>query len=380
MSSNPHSALEGTQTVSPIEMLWERYRSLILTVVFAAVAALGLHYGWKYWNQKQADSAWSSFAVTVGQRGLYTDPEANFDSLAGRIDELDLAQLEQAFKSAPDAQKPYLLLALARRAMFEKNWDRAESALQQLEQAYPQHSLVKTTDLPVQARDLVKRDEDKPLKPGEKPEWKPAKAGSAVSLMREQIATARAFEMPAGFEKPAIPADATKVKFELGDYGSFTIALMPQAEKHKEAFLRLAGEAFWVGVAVDEIQRSATNGIKQPRELHFGFEPTKADDRTSWVTTEPSKNIVDYEKTGLSHFAGAVSARPEAEGKSCADRLWINVDDAPVHDGERVVFGYVVEGFEVLGRVAEASMSVQEEERGRGRPTENICVTAVTIL
>jgi cyclophilin family peptidyl-prolyl cis-trans isomerase len=95
--------------------------------------------------------------------------------------------------------------------------------------------------------------------------------------------------------------------------------------------------------------------------------------------TDKSTSPVDYEANPLSHFPFAVSARADGD-KSCADRFWINVDDAPRHDGERVIFAYVVEGQENLQRVCEATMSAQEEEAGRGKPSSNIRVTEVTKL
>jgi cyclophilin family peptidyl-prolyl cis-trans isomerase len=168
----------------------------------------------------------------------------------------------------------------------------------------------------------------------------------------------------------------------LGDYGSFVIALMPQAPLHKEAVLKLAkaeGPKFWEGIAIDEIRRPG-KGREQPRALHFGFASTKSDTRTEWESTEPSENPVDYEDTGLSHFPGAVAARHEADDKSCADRFWINVDDWAMQDGETVVFAYVVEGLETLERACEATMSAQEEELGQGRPEENIRITAVEVV
>ena len=177
------------------------------------------------------------------------------------------------------------------------------------------------------------------------------------------------------------PADATKVKFELsGGYGSFVVALMPQAPRHREAFLKLVEQGYWKDLAIDEIRRAPKNR-KQAQELHFGLESTRgADDRSKWTDTEASKNQVDFEDSNLSHFSGAVSGRNAADGKSCADRLWISVEDAPDHDGDRVVFGYVVEGLENLKKVCEAPMTTQEEEQGIGKPSDTIRVTSVTKL
>jgi len=156
---------------------------------------------------------------------------------------------------------------------------------------------------------------------------------------------------------------------------------MPQAPEHTKKFLELAQQdgGFWNGLAVDEIQRGTEN-FDRPNALHFGFASTKEDDRTKWTDTEPSENQVEWEETGLSHFDGAISARPEADGKSCADRIWIQVDDQANLDGNRVVFGYVVEGLDVLRSICEAGMSAEEEDRGVGRPSENIRITAVEVL
>lgn len=385
MSSNPTPSVQGTQAPSQIELIWERYKSIAYVVVLAALGALGVNYAIKYFHQKDVDKTWSSFATTLGMDVAYTESAKASESLTERLSSIDAGKLKAAIGNAPDSQKPFLYMALARKSVMEKDWEGAEAALRELETRYPNHSFVKSSTHPVQSQEFVKDDDKEPKtqpqKP-KKPEFKPAQPGSAVSLMRAQIAAAKGYVPPAQFAKPEIPADATKVKFELsGGYGSFTVALMPQAPLHREAFLKLASAEppFWNGLAVDEIRRPA-KFLNQPHELHIGFESTKDDDRTKWTDKDPSKNPVEFEKNNLSHFAGAISARNEADGKSCADRLWIAVDDASRYDGDRVVFAYVVEGLDNLKRVCEATMTAQEEEQGRGKPSETIRVTSVTVL
>jgi cyclophilin family peptidyl-prolyl cis-trans isomerase len=375
--------LAGTQSPSQIEFLWERYRSFFWVVVIAVVAALGVNYALKYYNQKALDKKWSGFAEAVELDEAYTadTPRAIYEGLTERIVKKDVASVDGAVSAADEAQKPFLLLALARKAMTDGQWDRAEAHLKDLESKYPNHSLVKQTEYPVQVRQVVKQDKPDP-KNDKEPELKPAKAGSAVTLMREQIALAKGFAAPAQFQQSQLPADAKKVKFDLSNGGSFTIALWAEkAPKHVASFLELAAKdgGYWKGMAVDEIQRS-TDTVTQPRSLHLGFESTRDDERSKWITTEPSKNLLDFETNDLSHFSGAVASRVGADGKSSADRFWIVADDAPRYDGERVIFGFVVEGIEAVQRVCEESMSAQEEQMGRGRPTANVRVTAVTIL
>lgn len=382
MSATPTRALEGTQAPAPLELLWDRYRSLIFTIIGAAFAALLIHYGLRYFNQKAEDEKWSAFVASIGAQDFYVDADKARHSLTEAIAEIPLESLQQSYVSAVAVQKPFYLLAIARRAMLDKNWEAAERALADLETGYPQHSLVKSSPMPVQSRDEDTKEEEKNQSARKKQEWKPAKAGSIVGLMREQLAVERAFTFPSGFAKPEIPSDATKVRVEMGDRGSFVIALMPQAPLLRDAFLDLAKApdgGFWKGIAVDEIQRP-TKGFELSRKLHIGYPSTKDDDRTKWTPTEDSEHQVAFEDTGLSHFPGAVAADPGKDDKACADRFWINVDDLATQDGSDVVFGYVVEGLDVLKRICEAGMSAQEEERGSGRPTENIRVTAVEVI
>lgn len=392
MSANPTRTLEGTQAPAPFELLWERYRSLILTVAGAALAALLIHYGVRYFNQKAENQKWSAFVASLNAADLYTDVDKAQRTLAEALAGTSLETLQQSLQAAAAGEKPFYLLAIARKAMSEKSWDVAERALADLETGYPQHSFVVKSAQPVQSRDPEKKKDEEPQPVRKKQEWKPAKAGSVVSLMRDQLAAERAFSVPSSFAMPEIPADATKVRFELGDRGSFVIALMPQAPLLKEAFLALVKAeegAFWKGIAVDEIQRP-TKAFEQARKLHLGYPSTKSDNRDEWSSTEESQHQVSFEETGLSHFPGAVAANPgtsdpadaqgKAQGKACADRFWINVDDLATQDGTDVVFGYVVEGLDVLKRICESGLQLQDEDRGAGRPTETIRVTAVEVL
>ena len=379
MSATPPSSLEGTQAPSPFEVLWERYKSLIVTVIAAILLALVGNYFWKYSEQKAIDEKWSAFSASIGIADSYVDFSKIYVPLTTTLEDVEIATLQADLNSADATQKPYYLLAIARKAMVEKDWDLAESTLGSLESEFPRHPLVVVSKAPVQSQD--QKEDEKGEASQEGPQFEPPVEGSVVSLMRAQIASAKDFTLPDSFQMPEIPADAKKVKFTFGDYGTATIALMPQAPAHAAKFLELAQAegGFWNGLAVDEIQRGTEN-FERPYAMHFGFASTKDDDRTKWTTTEPSENQVEWEETGLSHFDGAISARAEADGKSCADRIWVHVDDQANLDGSRVVFAYVVEGLDVLRSICEAGMSAEEEDRGVGRPSENIRITAVEVL
>lgn len=265
--------LEGSESPSQIEFLWERYRRLIQVIIGALLVALLLNYGWRYMEQAKLDSKWSKFAASISLDESYVDVKKASDSLTDMVDRLSKEQLDAALAGADSSQKPFVLLAIARHAMHAKEWDRAEKALSDLEREFPGHALVQSTPYPVQLRKDVKKDEKEKetANPRRKPELEPAKEGSVVGLLREQIAAAKTYQVPDQFAPVTPPAEATKVKFTMTGGRTFVIALMDQAPLHKAKFLELAKANFWVGIHVDEIQRPGegfTQGLA--RQMHFG--------------------------------------------------------------------------------------------------------------
>ncbi|MFO1076539.1 MAG: peptidylprolyl isomerase [Planctomycetota bacterium] len=381
MTATTPQSMEGTQAPNQIEYLYERYRPLLKWILILVIVAYAAAYGYKWQHQRQIDQAWTGFATSIGLDVSYVDKDAGFQALADHLADKSLSGLETELAAASPVQAPWLHLAIARKAMLDHNWDRAESALKEIETKFPNHSICQASEFPVQVRDMVKQEPGEPK--AKKPEFKPWVKGSIVSQMREQIAAAKGYVEPSQFAKVEVPPTAKKVQFTFsGEYGTCTIALMPQAPKHVEAFLALAANEnpFWKGLAVDEIQRNGKGFMKRPMQFHFGYETTKEEERSKWTKTEESKHQLDFEETGLSHFPGAVSGSVEADGKSCVDRIWINVEDAPEEDGERVVFGMVIEGLDNLRKICEAAMTAQEEDSGQGVPSDTIRITDVKVL
>ena len=195
--------LEGTQTPSQIEFLYERYRPVLKWILILLALVGAGYYGLKWQRQSAINENWSRFVKSIGAGDSYSDPEKAVECLADALSERDIEGLEKEFTAADAAQKPYVLLVIARKAMQSRTFERAESALAQLESQYPTHPLVQGSDYPVQVRDVVKQEKpaaDKPPR-NKKPDLKPAKAGSLVALLREQIATAKAYTVPTQFAK-----------------------------------------------------------------------------------------------------------------------------------------------------------------------------------
>ncbi|MCR9244435.1 MAG: peptidylprolyl isomerase [bacterium] len=385
MTATTPQPMEGTDAPSQIEYLYERYKPLLRVLLILLIAAFAVYYFMKWQRQSAIDEHWTNFAVSIGMEGAYAEggmQKSMTDLLADR----ELSGLEARLGDAGDAQAPYLLLAVARKAMIEGSWERAESALADLESRFPDHDLVRSTDFPLQIREVKEdenEDKNQPPRRNRKIEYEDPVAGSVVKRMRDQIAAAKAYETPKQFARIEPPADAKKVKIEFGgDYGSITIALMEaQAPETCKKFEALARSEFWKDLSVDEIQRDGSAVYaKRPMQFHIGYQTTKEPDRTKWTKTDESEHLVDFEDGGLSHFPGAVAARVGKDGMSAVDRIYICGEDASSQDDRRVVFGYVIEGLETVQQICEASMTAQEEESGTGVPTDNITVTAVTVI
>ena len=116
MTSNPPPTTAATQAPNAIELLWERYKSLANVIVLAIVVALGINYALTYMERKANDEKWSKFSASVGLEKAYVDLAGGFSSLTEQLPSLDAAALKAELAKADAAQKPYVLLALARRA------------------------------------------------------------------------------------------------------------------------------------------------------------------------------------------------------------------------------------------------------------------------
>ena len=95
--------------------------------------------------------------------------------------------------------------------------------------------------------------------------------------------------------------------------------------------------------------------------------------------TKPEPGVLVVACSDLEVFY-LINVLTSIDERSCADRFWIVGDDAARYDGERVIFGYVVEGLDAVRSICEEAMSAQEEQAGRGKPAATIRVTSVQVL
>lgn len=436
MSQNVPPQIQGQiEAPNPIELFWEKNKRVVIFGAIAAVVALAINYLIQFQIRRGTAERWSALAHAARLDHAYSDlgerwasvqaqlqqadqmaaqnPQmaqtamfqkqfalSNFyqelarrqiDALDEEIKGADAAALEQIV-AAGDARSPLALWTIANRAYVSGDFESAKTRLQKLQADFPQHFLCATSSYPVQWRDEVKKDdkdEDKPdPRRKQKPELVPAVAGSAVSLLLEQIRAEQEFRAanPRFFE-PAQPTSAETIVFEIENAGTIKIRLFDQAApKHAAKFIELARAEFWKGMRVHEIRREPQpNQFDRdvPNELAFGWKSTRdEDDRAKWVPGEVDEaNTIDWEQTELSHFPGTVAVEIAKVGKSQVERIVINGDDAAQQaDGSRVIIGRVVEGMDVVEDIVNAGFAdATSVTSGRGKPEESYVIKAVRV-
>ena len=129
------------------------------------------------------------------------------------------------------------------------------------------------------------------------------------------------------------------------DYGQIKIKLNGQAApKHVENFKKLAREGFYDGVA---FHRAV------PDLLIQGGDPnTRSDDRSSWGVSAPDQPRVPAEFSDIPFKRGTLGAARGPDVNSATSQFFICLRDNPDWNGQYTVFGDVIEGIDVVEKIA----------------------------
>ena len=129
------------------------------------------------------------------------------------------------------------------------------------------------------------------------------------------------------------------------DYGQIKIKLNGQAApKHVENFKKLAREGFYDGLA---FHRAVPNLLIQ------GGDPnTRSDDRSSWGMSAPDQPRVPAEFSDIPFKRGTLGAARGPDVNSATSQFFICLRDFPQWNGQYTVFGDVIEGIDVVDKIA----------------------------
>lgn len=322
---------EGSAFAEWVERYWKLGAAIL---VIGAAVLLFVEF-----RQKQAQQATGESWNRV-RSVAESDPA---DLPRGEPKELQALAAELAGTDAA----PWALYLAAISAMNRREFDAAQSALNELRSSYPQHPLVRTT-YPFQEN---------------------AAPATIPDHLEKLLADQRAWQEshPELFENPAPPTDAPRVKL-VTDAGPITLALYPEkAPKHVENFLKLCGEGFYNGLAFHRV----ISGFM----IQAGDPNSKEEDVSTWGAGGPGYNV-ESEPNDLLHFVGYLSAaKKQGDTESSGSQFFITTGDAHHLDGQHVVYGKVIEGMETV-RAIEAGAPVE----GTDRPINPVRIQSTEVL
>lgn len=321
---------------SPFERVVQKYWIHAL-VIAAAISAWVIFRFQSGQAEKQVrDQSWDTLISRTTPAGFPAIPSADasvFESLASEL------------KDRPVA--PWARWLEAKALVEKRDYSGARGTLEKLRTEFPTHELA------------VGR-------------WNfgGAAAETPIEYLLRTLDARAAWEQqhPQLFANPAIPADAVRVRLKT-DKGDVVLALYPSAApKHVEAFLANVDGGLYSGTKFHHID--------QQLGVDGGDPGTVSGDPASWGQGGKDQ-LVPFEESKLYHFEGALSA---AQGNAPKESLGsqFSILTAVRHDldGQRVVFGVVESGLEVVKQIAAGDI----DPNTPGRPLQPVTISSVERL
>lgn len=173
-------------------------------------------------------------------------------------------------------------------------------------------------------------------------------------------------------ELPRMPKDGDEVAVMETDKGRIVLMFYPEkAPKHVENFKALAKKGFYDGT---RFHRTIANFMIQ------GGDPNSKDlTKAQWWGTggnevDGKEVTVDAEFNDIKHEAGVLSMARSANPNSASSQFFIMHKNSPHLDGQYSAFGRVVEGQDVVDKIATGP-----SERGSGSVDPDNAVVLKTV-
>jgi cyclophilin family peptidyl-prolyl cis-trans isomerase len=198
-------------------------------------------------------------------------------------------------------------------------------------------------------------------------------AGERTLLEHAQATLAGQMEWeatyPTLFKNPDLPADAPRVTMVTTE-GTIVIALYSdRAPKHAASFIAQCEAGAY--------DNTKFHQVFEGMAVMGGDPNTKEGDVSNWGQGGLDATVEDEdEETGLSHFKGVISAhRAPGAQLSSASQFAFLLNSFHGFDGNRTVFGEVVEGLDVVKRISESEL----EDLTQRRPADPVAITSTTV-
>ncbi len=138
--------------------------------------------------------------------------------------------------------------------------------------------------------------------------------------------------------------------------GQIKIQFFPnQAPNHVKNFINLANKGFYDGTIFHRIVKGFV--------IQGGDPNTKNDsNKEAWGTGGPGYTV-NAEFNNISHDRGIVSMARTADPNSAGSQFFIVLNDSKFLDNQYTVFGKVIEGMNVVDKIANVSTNAMDQPK-----------------
>lgn len=177
-----------------------------------------------------------------------------------------------------------------------------------------------------------------------------------------------------GCNKSKYSVKHPKVQIEMEDGGKMILELYPEyAPETVDNFITLAEEGFYDGLTFHRIIKGF---------MIQGGDPNGDGTGGSGKTIKGEFANNGFTKNKLSHTRGVISmARKSNDPNSATSQFFIMHGDAPYLDGNYAAFGKLIEGYDVLDKIANTPVDPNPSNPTElSVPKEEVRIKTVTVL
>lgn len=167
--------------------------------------------------------------------------------------------------------------------------------------------------------------------------------------------------------------DLTKTKVAIvTDFGTMVLGFRPdKAPKTVANFVKLAKSGFYDGTRYHRIMQGF---------MIQGGDPNTRDDNPGNDGQGGPGYMIDAEFNDMPHERGVISMARSSDPNSAGSQFFLMHGRAPHLDNQYTGFGKLVEGLEVLDRIANLAVTTSPGSMERSRPTQDVWLRRAIVL
>lgn len=176
-----------------------------------------------------------------------------------------------------------------------------------------------------------------------------------------------------GCSKSKYSVEHPKVQIEMEDGGKMILELYPEyAPETVDNFISLVEDGFYDGLTFHRIMKGFMVQGGAPKVNGTG-------DSAKNIKGEFSSN--GFDKNTLLHSKGVISMARSMDPDSASSQFFIMHGDSPHLDGDYAAFGKLIEGEDVLDKIADTPVDPNPSNRDElSLPREEVKIKTITVL